>query len=70
MLFNQRQRQVGVEFASASVTSPGCEAYLPGENPATLAAALTQLIGPLACGDTARRGYGVLTATATECRAE
>ncbi|MBC7727669.1 MAG: alkaline phosphatase, partial [Microbacteriaceae bacterium] len=40
------------------------------ENPATLAASLTQLIGPLEYCDTSRRGYMVLTATATECRAE
>ncbi len=69
-LLDASQRQVGVEFATSSVTSPGFEEYLPGENPATLAASLTQLIGPLQYCDTARRGYMVLTATATECRAE
>lgn len=62
--------QVGVEFATSSVTSPGFEEYLPGETPATLAAAFTQLIGPLQYCDTSRRGYMLLTATAAECRAD
>ena len=61
---------VGVEFATSSVTSPGFEEYLPNENPATLAGALQQLIAPLKYCDTSRRGYMVLTATATECRAD
>jgi alkaline phosphatase D len=62
--------QVGVEFATSSVTSPGFEEYLPNENPAVLAASLTQLIAPLEYCDTSRRGYMVLTATAAECRAD
>ena len=61
---------VGVEFATSSVTSPGFEEYLPNENPATLAGALQQLIAPLKYCDTSRRGYMVLTATASECRAD
>jgi alkaline phosphatase D len=61
---------VGVEFATASVSSPGFEEYLPGENPATLAASLTALIEPLVYCDTARRGYLLLTATPTACRAD
>jgi len=63
-------RQVGVEFATSSVTSPGFEDVLPNENPQQLAAALTQLIGPLVYADTSRRGYMVVTATATECRCD
>jgi alkaline phosphatase D len=62
--------QVGVEFATSSVTSPGFEEYLPNENPAVLAASLTQLIAPLEYCDTSRRGYMLLTATASECRAD
>jgi len=69
-LQDQAGRQVGVEFATSSVTSPGFEDYLPKENPQTLAAALTQLIGPLQYCDTARRGYLVLSATAAECRSD
>ena len=61
---------VGVEFATSSVTSPGFEDYLPKENPAVLAGALQQLISPLKYCDTSRRGYMLLTATATECRAD
>lgn len=61
---------VGVEFATSSVTSPGFEAVLPNENPAALAAGLTELIGPLVYADTSRRGYLVVTATPAECRAD
>ncbi len=57
---------VGVEFATSSVSSPGFETILP-EDPAVLAAGLTQLIGPLQYCDTARRGYLLVTATAAEC---
>lgn len=35
-----------------------------------LAGALQQLISPLKYCDTSRRGYMLLTATATECRAD
>ncbi|WP_026437882.1 alkaline phosphatase [Acidovorax sp. JHL-9] len=61
---------VGVEFATSSVSSPGFEEYLPKENPAMLAGAFQQLIKTLKYCDTARRGYMLLTATATECRAD
>ncbi|HEY9209523.1 alkaline phosphatase D family protein [Acidovorax sp.] len=61
---------VGVEFATSSVSSPGFEEYLPKENPAMLAGAFQQLIKTLKYCDTARRGYLLLTATATECRAD
>ena len=69
-LLDMNGKAVGVEFATSSVTSPGFEEYLPNEKPATLAGALEQLIGPLQYCDTSRRGYMVLTATATECRAD
>jgi alkaline phosphatase D len=61
---------VGVEFATSSVSSPGFEEYLPNENPALLAGALQQLIAPLKYCDTSRRGYMVVTATPTACRAD
>ena len=61
---------VGVEFATSSVSSPGFEEYLPKENPAMLAGALQQLIAPLKYCDTSRRGYMLVTANATECRAD
>ena len=61
---------VGVEFATSSVTAPGFEEYLPNASPATLAGALQQLITPLKYCDTSRRGYMVINATASECRAD
>lgn len=61
---------VGVEFATPSVTSPGFEAIFPEENPASFAAALQALIGPLVYADTSRRGYLVVTATRAEMRAD
>ncbi len=69
-LLDASGRQVGVEFATSSVTSPGFEEYLPSENPQQLAGALTQLIGPLVYADTSRRGFMVVTATAAECRCD
>ena len=69
-LTDRNGNAVGVEFATSSVSSPGFEEYLPNENPAMLAGALQQLIAPLKYCDTARRGYMLLTATATECRAD
>lgn len=63
-------RQVGVEFATSSVSSPGFEEYFPNENPLAVAAGLTQIIGPLQYADTARRGFMVVTATHEACRAE
>ncbi|MFM9879478.1 MAG: alkaline phosphatase D family protein [Burkholderiaceae bacterium] len=69
-LLDISNNQVGVEFATSSVTSPGFEEFLPNENPAVLGASLPQLIGPLVYTDTSRRGYMLLTATATECRAD
>ena len=69
-LLDASNRQIGVEFATSSVTSPGFEEYLPKENPQQLAGALTQLIGPLVYADTSRRGYMTVTATATECRCD
>ena len=63
-------RQVGVEFAGPSVTSPGFEDIFPDEDPALFASALEQLIGPLVYADTSRRGYLVVTATRDEVRAD
>lgn len=63
-------RQVGVEFATTSVSSPGFEAVFPNENPLAVAAGLEQIIGPLVYAETAHRGFLLLTASATECVAE
>jgi alkaline phosphatase D len=69
-LLDRNGVRVGVEFACSSVSSPGFETVFPNENPATLAASLTQLIGPLAYCDTSRRGFLLVTADATQCRAD
>jgi alkaline phosphatase D len=61
---------VGVEFATASVSSPGFEAIFPDENPAAFARAIEALVGPLVYADTHRRGFLLVTASAQECRAE
>ncbi|WP_434514373.1 alkaline phosphatase [Dechloromonas sp. ARDL1] len=61
---------VGVEYAVASVSSPGLEEYFPTESPLAVAAGLEALIGPLRYANTGDRGYMVVTATAEECRCD
>ncbi|MFZ2974769.1 MAG: alkaline phosphatase D family protein [Ferribacterium limneticum] len=61
---------VGVEFAVASVSSPGLEEYFPSENPLAVAAGLEAIIGPLKYANTGDRGYMVVTATPGECRCD
>jgi alkaline phosphatase D len=62
--------RIGVEFATASVSSPGLEAYFPNENPTAVAAGLTQIIGPLQYANTGDRGFMLVTATHSECSAQ
>jgi len=69
-LLDYQGNAVGVEFAVASVSSPGLEAYFPAENPALVAAGLESIIGPLKYANTGDRGYMVVTATPAECRAD
>ncbi|MDX2221055.1 MAG: alkaline phosphatase D family protein [Burkholderiales bacterium] len=69
-LLDLQGNQVGVEFATPSVSSPGFETIFPNENPAVFAAGIEQLIGPLQYTDTSRRGYMVVTANRTEVRAD
>jgi alkaline phosphatase D len=61
---------VGVEYAVASVSSPGLEEYFPNENPLAVAAGLETIIGPLKYANTRDRGFMVVTATASECRSD
>ncbi|TXT32024.1 MAG: alkaline phosphatase D [Rhodocyclaceae bacterium] len=61
---------VGVEYAVASVSSPGLEEYFPSENPLAVAAGLEAIIGPLKYANTGDRGYMVVTATPGECRCD
>lgn len=60
---------VGVEFATAGVTSPGLEYYID-ENPLALAAGVTQLIEPLKFANTGDRGFMVVELTHHEAKAE
>ncbi len=62
--------QVGVEFATPGVTSPGFEEYFPNENPLAVAGGLEQIIGPLKYANTHQRGFMVVTATAQQCRCD
>lgn len=62
--------QVGVEFATSSVSSPGFEEYLPDEDPDLFAAGLQQLVEPLAFADTQHRGYTLVSFTPTEAVAQ
>jgi alkaline phosphatase D len=68
-LFDLSGTRVGVEFGGTSVTSPGFETIFP-DDPAVLAASLTQLIPTLKYADTSRRGFMLVTATAAECKCE
>lgn len=61
---------IGVEFATSSVSSPGLEEYIPGQDPVALAAGVQQLIPTLKYANTYQRGYMVLSATSQEVRAE
>ncbi|NMG31027.1 alkaline phosphatase D family protein [Aromatoleum evansii] len=60
---------VGVEFATASVSSPGLEHYRPSEQPAALATGLVRLIEALEFAETGHRGFMVVTATPDHCQA-
>lgn len=61
---------VGVEFATASVSSPGLEEYLSGDDPTAVAAALTRLIPPLEYAETGHRGFMIVTVRHEECRVQ
>jgi alkaline phosphatase D len=69
-LLDLQGNRCGVEFATPSVSSPGFEAIFPNENPQVFAASIEAPIGPLQYADTSRRGYLLVTATASECRGE
>jgi alkaline phosphatase D len=61
---------VGVEFATASVTSPGLEEVFPDQDPVAFGALFEQLVGPLVYANTYQRGYLAVTATRAEMRAD
>lgn len=61
---------VGVELATASVTSPGLEGYFPDQNPDVLAGVITQLIDGLQYANLQHRGYMVVHFSHQQCRAD
>ena len=61
---------IGVDFATPSVTSPGFEEFFATLPPALVAASLQELIDPLIYAQTGSRGFMMVTATASECRAD
>lgn len=62
--------QVGVEFATSSVSSSGFESFLPNEAPDALAARLVQFIEPLRFANTEHRGYMILSVSNDEVQAQ
>lgn len=69
-LLDNMQRQIGVEFAASSVSSPGLEGSYPNEDPDKIARMMEQLIGPLYYAQTSKRGYMIITASEKEVRAD
>lgn len=69
-LLDGMNRQIGVEFATASVSSPGLECCYPDQDPAKIARMMEQLIAPLYYAQTSQRGYMIITATANEVRSD
>ncbi len=62
--------QVGVEFATSSVSSPGIEGSYRDRDPSAVARMYEQIIGPLYYAQTNKRGYMVVTATSEEVRCD
>lgn len=69
-LKDKDNNQIGVEFATASVSSPGFEEYIPTDNPAQFAGLITQLIPDLKYFNSHQRGYMNVTVTKTACTAD
>jgi alkaline phosphatase D len=69
-LRDQHGEQVGVEFATASVSSPGVEGSYGGRDPKAVAQMMEQMIAPLYYAQTSRRGYMVVTASSEEVRCD
>jgi alkaline phosphatase D len=63
-------QRVGVEFATASVSSPGFERLLPLIANDLLSDAFKRMIDDLRYAETSKRGYVVLTLTPGEARSE
>jgi alkaline phosphatase D len=63
-------RQAGVEFATASVSSPGMEGAYPDRDPDDVAAMMVDLIEPLYYAQTSKRGYMIVTASHEQVRCD
>jgi alkaline phosphatase D len=63
-------QRVGVEFATASVSSPGFERALPLISGPVLSDAFPRLVSDLRYAETSKRGYLVLTLTPAEARGD
>nr|WP_315260526.1 alkaline phosphatase D family protein [uncultured Duganella sp.] len=62
--------QMGVEFATASVSSPGMEGAYPDRDPDDVAAMMVDLIEPLYYAQTSKRGYMIVTASHEQVRCD
>ncbi len=62
--------QVGVEFATASVSSPGMEGAYPDRDPEDVASMMVDLIEPLYYAQTSKRGYMIVTASHEQVRCD
>jgi alkaline phosphatase D len=69
-LFAADGSAVGVEFATASVSSPGMECSHRDQDPRQVAGMMEQLMAPLMYAQTSKRGYMILTATREEVRCD
>jgi alkaline phosphatase D len=63
-------QRVGVEFATASISSPGFERVLPLISYTVLSDAFPKMVKDLRYAETSKRGYIVLTLTPGEARAD
>jgi alkaline phosphatase D len=63
-------RQIGVEFATASVSSPGLECAYTEQKPEQVAGMMQDLIDPLYFAQTGKRGYMILSLTKKEARCD
>lgn len=63
-------RQAGVEFATASVSSPGMEGKYPDRDPEDVAGMMVDLIEPLYYAQTSKRGYMIVTASHEQVRCD
>ncbi|MGV7211596.1 alkaline phosphatase D family protein [Oxalobacteraceae bacterium A2-2] len=69
-LLDAEGRQIGVEFATASVTSPGMEGAYRDRDPDDVANMMMELIAPLYYAQTSKRGYMIVTASHEEVRCD